>query len=62
MATTTLPRREKFRELTLINKKRAQNCTILLTRLKISDKEIRQVVMTVDEDNSLSKDMVEQVL
>ncbi|XP_019863565.1 PREDICTED: disheveled-associated activator of morphogenesis 1-like [Amphimedon queenslandica] len=52
---------DKLREKTFINNKRAQNCSILLTRLKMSDTEIRHTVLTMDPTNKLDKDMVEQV-
>lgn len=61
----TLPRgkkqNDKTREKTFINEKRAQNCTILLTRLKMTNTEIRQTIMTMDAKNTLDKDMIEQV-
>lgn len=57
----TLPRKEQPKEISFINNKRAQNCTILLSRLKLSDQQIRKVVLSMDEDMRLGKDMVEQV-
>lgn len=47
--------------LTLIDGRRAQNCTILLSKLKLTNAEIARAVMSVDEGEDLPKDMVEQV-
>ena len=62
----TLPRgkkreisREKTR--TFIDSKRAQNCSILLTKLKLSNTEIRRAIITMDTENKIGKDMLEQV-
>lgn len=52
---------EKPREKIFINSKRAQNCSILLTRLKLSDAQIRRTILSMDSNKSLDKDMVEQV-
>ena len=58
----TLPRNEQQKkEISFIEKKRAQNCTILLSRLKMNDQQIRKLVLSMDEDMRLGKDMVEQV-
>ena len=38
-----------------------QNCGILLTKLKMTDEEITAAILSVDENDELSKDMVEQV-
>ena len=38
-----------------------QNCTILLSRLKLTNRELRRIVLTMDRDDHLPKDMVEQV-
>lgn len=61
MAYSTLPRKEQPKQLSFIDSKRAQNCTILLTRLKLSNEAIRSTVLTMDEENKLGKDMIEQV-
>ncbi|XP_032228211.1 disheveled-associated activator of morphogenesis 1-A [Nematostella vectensis] len=52
----------KPKELSLIDSRRAQNCGILLTKLKLSDEEITKAILTIDEEEELSKDMVEQLL
>ena len=46
----------------MIDGRRAQNCTILLSKMKMSEREIRKVIMTMDDGNKLSKDVVEQML
>ncbi|CAI8048375.1 Disheveled-associated activator of morphogenesis 2 [Geodia barretti] len=61
----TLRRRsllDRPRELSVIESKRAQNCSIVLSTLKMTNKEIQRVVMTMDKDEQLEKDSVEQLL
>lgn len=50
------------KELSLIDSRRAQNCGILLTKLKMTDEEITRAILSVDENDELSKDMIEQLL
>ena len=38
-----------------------QNCAILLSKLRMRNSELRSVVMSVDQHEQLSKDMLEQV-
>ena len=38
-----------------------QNCAILLSKLRMRNSELRSVILSVDHDEQLSKDMVEQV-
>lgn len=49
------------RVLTVIDGRRAQNCTILLSKLKMSNSELAQAVMSVDNKEEIPKDMCEQV-
>ncbi|GAB1301173.1 Disheveled-associated activator of morphogenesis 2 [Apodemus speciosus] len=57
----------KVKELSVIDGRRAQNCIILLSkcwdqRLKLSNDEIRQAILRMDEQEDLAKDMLEQLL
>uniref|UniRef100_UPI0037E79327 disheveled-associated activator of morphogenesis 1 n=1 Tax=Semicossyphus pulcher TaxID=241346 RepID=UPI0037E79327 len=53
---------KKVKELSVIDGRRAQNCNILLSRLKLSNEEIRHAIQTMDEQEDLPKDMLEQLL
>ena len=53
---------EKPKELSVIDGRKAQNCTIVLSKMKMSDSSIRQAVLTMDSRGKLSKDMLEQLL
>lgn len=46
----------------MIDGRRAQNCTILLSKLKMSDEEIARVILDMDTKDVLPLDMVEQLL
>ena len=65
--TSTLKRRSKIlsgerpKELSVIDGRRAQNCTILLSKMKMTEKEIRKVILTMDRENRLNKDSIEQM-
>ncbi len=53
--------KEKPRELSVIDGRRAQNCTILLSKLKMSNKDLAEAVRNMDPKEDLPKDMCEQV-
>ena len=52
---------QKPKELALIDGRRAQNCTILLYNLKMTNADIHRALLSMDSAESLPKDMVEQV-
>uniref|UniRef100_A0A4W3GIM8 Dishevelled associated activator of morphogenesis 1b n=1 Tax=Callorhinchus milii TaxID=7868 RepID=A0A4W3GIM8_CALMI len=58
----TLNSTKKVKELSVIDGRRAQNCNILLSRLKLSNEEIKRAILTMDEQEDLPKDMLEQLL
>uniref|UniRef100_A0A3P9JWG2 Dishevelled associated activator of morphogenesis 1b n=1 Tax=Oryzias latipes TaxID=8090 RepID=A0A3P9JWG2_ORYLA len=53
---------KKVKELSVIDGRRAQNCNILLSRLRLSNEEIKRAILTMDEHEDLPKDMLEQLL
>ncbi|XP_062326115.1 disheveled-associated activator of morphogenesis 1 isoform X1 [Osmerus eperlanus] len=53
---------KKVKELSVIDGRRAQNCNILLSRLKLTNVEIKRAILTMDEQEDLPKDMLEQLL
>ncbi|KAK2091830.1 Disheveled-associated activator of morphogenesis 1 [Saguinus oedipus] len=58
----TLSSKLKVKVLSVIDGRRAQNCSILLSRLKLSNDEIKQAILTMDEQEGLPKDILEQLL
>ncbi|KAH8373153.1 hypothetical protein KR200_005707, partial [Drosophila serrata] len=59
-ATGGKPAKQKV--LSVIDGRRAQNCTILLSKLKMSDMEISKAILSMDSNEQLALDMVEQLL
>ncbi|KAI1897874.1 hypothetical protein AGOR_G00087750 [Albula goreensis] len=53
---------KKVKELSVIDGRRAQNCNILLSRLKLSNEEMKRAILTMDEQEDLPRDMLEQLL
>lgn len=52
----------KAKELCVIDGRRAQNCTILLSKLKLTNDEVMKAILSVDSQEDLPRDMVEQLL
>lgn len=50
------------RELSVVDGRRAQNCNILLSKLKLSNAELAYAIRNVDPSEKLAKDMCEQML
>ncbi len=51
----------KAKELSVIDGRRAQNCTILLSKLKMTNRELSKAILSMDPQEDLPKDMCEQV-
>ncbi|XP_017852277.1 LOW QUALITY PROTEIN: disheveled-associated activator of morphogenesis 1 [Drosophila busckii] len=54
--------KNKQKVLSVIDGRRAQNCTILLSKLKMSDMDISKAILSMDCNEQLALDMVEQLL
>ncbi|XP_057315932.1 disheveled-associated activator of morphogenesis 1-like isoform X2 [Hydractinia symbiolongicarpus] len=52
----------KPKELSFIDNRRAQNCQILLRKINLGNDEIASCLLSMDTDDKLSRDMVEQML
>jgi dishevelled associated activator of morphogenesis len=53
---------KKPKEFSVIDSRRARNCTILLSTLKIPNNELREIILKLDPNDDLPKDTVEQML
>ncbi|XP_051578370.1 disheveled-associated activator of morphogenesis 2-like isoform X2 [Myxocyprinus asiaticus] len=52
----------KVKELSVVDGRRAQNCVILLSKLKMSNEDIKRAILEMDVREELAKDMLEQLL
>lgn len=53
---------KKSKELAVIDGRRAQNCTILLSKLKMTNQEMTTALLNCDQSEYLQKDMLEQLI
>ena len=49
-------------EISVIDGRRAQNCTIVLMNLKMTNRKIHHAILSLDEEGVLSNDIVEQMI
>eukprot|EP00730_Choanoeca_flexa_P009028 TRINITY_DN12573_c2_g3_i5.p1 TRINITY_DN12573_c2_g3~~TRINITY_DN12573_c2_g3_i5.p1 ORF type:complete len:1085 (+),score=361.60 TRINITY_DN12573_c2_g3_i5:144-3398(+) len=52
----------KVKEISVVDARRAQNCAILLSRLKMNTREVHHAVLSMDEDRRIEDDLVDLML
>lgn len=50
------------KEITVIDGRRAQNCTIILVNIKMTNRQIHHAILSLDEDRAMSNDIIEQMM
>nr|XP_045619347.1 disheveled-associated activator of morphogenesis 1-like isoform X1 [Procambarus clarkii] len=53
---------QKMQQISVLENRRQQNCTILLSKLKMTNEELIRVLLKMDSDGELAPDMMEQLL
>ncbi|XP_050698138.1 disheveled-associated activator of morphogenesis 1-like isoform X2 [Eriocheir sinensis] len=53
---------QRSQQISVLENRRQQNCTILLSKLKMTNDELIRVLLKMDSDGELAPDMVEQLL
>merc|ERR1719361_2722014 len=59
---STLGRGHRNKVISVIDSRRAQNCTILLSKLKMTNDDISKAIISMDARGNFQTDMVEQML
>jgi len=52
----------KAKELSLIDGRRSQNCIILLSKLKLTNDELLEVILKMDTDNQIPNDLLDEIV
>uniref|UniRef100_A0A914V0N7 FH2 domain-containing protein n=1 Tax=Plectus sambesii TaxID=2011161 RepID=A0A914V0N7_9BILA len=62
MGATLQRRLNRETAISVIDPRRAQNCTILLSKLKLTNKEMRHAALSMDERGLVPRDLLDQLL
>lgn len=52
----------KSSEISVIDGRRAQNCTIVLMNLKMTNRQIHHAILSLDEEQTMPNDIIEQMI